>query len=130
MIHLTRTAAAQVGRDNIRINCICPGLILTNIFTPSDSVPAGLADQIKQTMAQTAFNQQPVPKPGLPEDIANAVLFFASEQSAFVTGAHLMVDGGMFVGPRQSWDREMQAERARMAEARRARFEANASSGA
>lgn len=126
VIHLTRTAAAQVGRDNIRINCICPGLILTNIFTPSDSVPPGLADQIKATMAQTAFNQQPVPKPGLPEDIANAVLFFASEQSAFVTGAHLMVDGGMFVGPRQSWDREMQAERARMAEARRARFEANA----
>lgn len=129
VIHLTRTAAAQVARDNIRINCICPGLILTNIFTPSDSVPEGLAEQIKATMAQTAFNQQPVPKPGLPEDIANAVLFFSTDQSAFVTGAHLMVDGGMFVGPRNSWDREMQAERTRVAEERRARFMANQASG-
>ena len=130
VIHLTRTAAAQVGRDNIRINCLCPGLILTNIFTPAHIVPPELAQQIKDSMAQTAFNQQPVPKPGLPEDVAKACLFFASDDSAFVTGTHLLVDGGMTVGPRQSWDREMQAERRRMTEERRASFAGEASSPA
>lgn len=124
VIHLTRVAAAEVARDGIRVNAICPGLILTNIFTPSETVPAGLATMIKQNMAQTAPDAQPIAKPGLPADIANAALFFASDESAFVTGVHMLVDGGMFVGPRQSWDPEMRAERMRMMEARRAAFEA------
>ena len=124
VIHLTRVAAAEVARDGIRVNAICPGLILTNIFTPSETVPAGLATMIKQNMAQTAPEAQPIAKPGLPADIANAALFFASDESAFVTGVHMLVDGGMFVGPRQSWDPEMRAERTRMMEARRAAFEA------
>lgn len=123
VIHLTRVAAADLARDGIRVNAICPGLILTNIFTPSETVPAGLATMIKQSMAQTAPDTQPIAKPGLPEDIANAALFFASDESAFVTGTHLMVDGGLFVGQRSSWDPEMRAERTRMAEARRAAFE-------
>ncbi len=124
VIHLTRVAAAEVARDGIRVNAICPGLILTNIFTPSETVPTGLATMIKQNMAQTAPEAQPIAKPGLPADIANAALFFASDESAFVTGVHMLVDGGMFVGPRQAWDPEMRAERMRMMEARRAAFEA------
>lgn len=124
VIHLTRVAAAEVARDGVRVNAICPGLILTNIFTPAETVPAGLATVIKQNMAQTAPDAQPIAKPGLPADIANAALFFASDESAFVTGVHMLVDGGMFVGPRQSWDPEMRAERMRMMEERRAAFEA------
>lgn len=124
VIHLTRVAAAELARDGIRVNAICPGLILTNIFTPSDMVPDAMAQMIKQSMAQTAPDSQPIPKPGLPVDIANAAVFFASDESAFVTGTHLMVDGGLFVGPRNSWDPEMRAERLRQMEARRAAFEA------
>lgn len=124
VIHLTRVAAADLARDGIRVNAICPGLILTNIFTPAEAVPPGLAIMIKQTMAQSAPNTQPIEKAGLPADIAAAVLFFASEDSAFVTGTHLMVDGGLFVGPRNSWDPEMRQERTRMMEERRAAFEA------
>ncbi len=71
-------------------------------------------------MAQTAPDAQPIAKSGLPEDIANAALFFASDESAFVTGVSMLVDGGMFVGPRQSWDPALRAERTRMAEDRRA----------
>ena len=126
VIHLTRVAAAQVARDNIRINAICPGLILTNIFTAQPDMPEAMRTMIKQQMAQTAADAQPMPKPGLPRDIADVCLFFASDQSAFVTGTHLLVDGGMYVGPRQSWDREMQAERQKMMEERRARFAAGA----
>jgi NAD(P)-dependent dehydrogenase (short-subunit alcohol dehydrogenase family) len=125
VIHLTRVAAADLARDRIRVNAICPGLILTNIFTPADRVPPGMAGMVKQTMAQSAPNTQPIEKPGLPEDIAHAALFFASEDSAFVTGTHLMVDGGLFVGPRNSWDPEMRAERQRLADERLAAFEAS-----
>ncbi|WP_304176470.1 SDR family NAD(P)-dependent oxidoreductase [Phenylobacterium aquaticum] len=128
VIHLTKVAAAELARDGVRVNAICPGLILTNIFTPSETVPAGMAELIKQTMAQQAPDAQPIAKPGLPADIANAALFFASDESAFVTGVHMLVDGGMFVGPRQSWDPEMRAERTRMQEARRAAFEAGQAS--
>jgi enoyl-[acyl-carrier-protein] reductase (NADH) len=45
-----------------------------------------------------------VKKPGLPEDIARAALYLASDDSAFVTGTHLVVDGGITVGGRHAWD--------------------------
>lgn len=124
VIHLTRVAAAELGRDGIRVNAICPGLILTNIFTPSDMMPAAMADMVKASMAQTAPDAQPIAKAGAPLDIANAALFFASDESAFVTGVHMLVDGGMHTGPRQAWDPEMRAERQRLMEERRAAFEA------
>ncbi len=53
-------------------------------------------------MAKGAPNAQP---------IAKAVLFFATDESAFVTGEHLLVDGGAFIGPRHAWDPVAQAER-------------------
>ena len=124
VIHLTKVAAAELARDGVRVNAICPGLILTNIFTPAAMVPAGMATTIKQGMAQTAPDAQPIAKPGLPEDIANAALFFASDESAFVTGVSMLVDGGMHVGPRNAWDPVMRAERVAQMEARRAAFEA------
>lgn len=124
VIHLTRCAAAELGRDGIRVNAICPGLILTEIFTPAERVPPGLADMIKASMRQNAHNAQPIAKPGLPEDIARACLFFASDDSVFVTGTHLLVDGGMHTGPRQAWDPETRAERQRIADERRAAWEA------
>lgn len=124
VIHLTRVAAAELGRDGVRVNAICPGLILTNIFTPSDMMPAAMADMVKASMAQTAPDAQPIAKAGQPADIANAALFFASDESAFVTGVHMLVDGGMFTGPRQAWDPQMRAERQRLMDERRAAFEA------
>lgn len=124
VIHLTRVAAAELGRDGIRVNAICPGLILTNIFTPSDMMPPAMADMVKASMAQTAPDAQPIAKAGEPLDIANAALFFASDESAFVTGVHMLVDGGMHTGPRQAWDPQMRAERQRMMDERRAAFEA------
>jgi NAD(P)-dependent dehydrogenase (short-subunit alcohol dehydrogenase family) len=116
VIHLTRLAAAELGRDRIRVNAICPGLILTNIFTPG--VPEGFADMIKAEMRQSAPEAQPIPKAGEPADIAAAALFFASDESEFVTGVHMLVDGGMFTGPRQAWDPELRGARAREREER------------
>ena len=124
VMHLTKCAAAELGRDGIRVNAICPGLILTEIFTPAERTPEGLARIIKDSMRQQAHNAQPIAKPGLPEDIAKACLFFASSDSEFVTGTSLLVDGGMHVGPRIAWDPEARAERTRLAEERRAAWEA------
>ncbi len=120
VIHLSRTAAAQLGRSKIRVNAICPGLILTDIFA-SGMRRAGMAEEAAEQMVSglraQAPDAQPIPKAGLPEDIARACLFFASDDSVFVTGTHMIVDGGMTVGPRQSWDME---ERQRLMLARMA----------
>ena len=124
VIHLTTLAAAQLARHDIRVNAICPGFIQTGIFTASDQIPAGLKAQIQAEMRAAAPAVQPISRAGEPEDIAEACLYLASDASRFVTGTKVVVDGGMTVGPRQAWDPAVQAERARMMEARRAAFEA------
>jgi NAD(P)-dependent dehydrogenase (short-subunit alcohol dehydrogenase family) len=106
VIHLTRVAAAQLARDKIRVNAICPGLIATSIFGASIGLPRQVADQMAARVAETASKFQPIAKAGLPEDIARACLYLASEASAFVTGTHLVVDGGITTGDRHAWDPE------------------------
>jgi enoyl-[acyl-carrier-protein] reductase (NADH) len=59
---------------------------------------------VNDVIAGFAEQAQPVARGGRPEDIAGAVAFLASDDAAFVTGTHLLVDGGILVGPRQSWD--------------------------
>lgn len=109
VLHFTKCAAAQLSRHNIRVNAVCPGLILTGIFTQSwrDQAPA-LANDVNDYMTRIAPKAQPVAKPGLPEDIARAVAYLSSDDAAFVTGTHLLVDGGLLVGNRNSWDPEAQ----------------------
>ncbi len=124
VIQLTTLAAAQLARHDIRVNAICPGFIQTGIFTASDLIPGPLKEQIKAEMRAAAPAAQPLKRAGEPIDIAEACLYLASDASRFVTGTKLVVDGGMTVGPRQAWDPEVRAERARMMEARRAAYEA------
>ncbi|MES2032914.1 MAG: SDR family NAD(P)-dependent oxidoreductase [Pseudomonadota bacterium] len=119
VIHLTKVAAAEFAKYDVRVNAICPGFILTNIFTASDLIPDAMKDGIRASMRSSAPAAQPVRKAGEGADIAEACLFFASPASAFVTGTHLLVDGGMHVGPRHSWDPEEQQRRVQEMEARR-----------
>jgi NAD(P)-dependent dehydrogenase (short-subunit alcohol dehydrogenase family) len=104
VIHLTRVAAAQLAREKIRVNAICPGLIATSIFGASIGLPRQVADQMAARVAETAAQFQPIAKAGMPEDIARACLYLASDASAFVTGTHLVVDGGITTGDRHAWD--------------------------
>jgi NAD(P)-dependent dehydrogenase (short-subunit alcohol dehydrogenase family) len=105
VLHLTKVAASQLAGFDIRVNAICPGFVCTNIFDDSLSQLLGVPpEKVKAALMQVAPTLQPIAKVGMPEDIANACLFFASAESAFVTGAHLVVDGGSTVGPRTSWD--------------------------
>lgn len=106
VLQLTKCAAADLAQFGIRVNAVQPGFINTNIFTASMQMPAELADQAKTMIMQMSSNAQPVMRSGMPDDIANAVAFLASEAAGFVTGTSLIVDGGLTVGPRDCWDPE------------------------
>jgi hypothetical protein len=69
-------------------------------------LPREVADQMAARVEEVAPKFQPVPKAGMPRDIAEAALYLASDASAFVSGTHLVVDGGITVGGRHSWHPE------------------------
>jgi NAD(P)-dependent dehydrogenase (short-subunit alcohol dehydrogenase family) len=99
IVHMTKVAAAQLGPMNIRVNCICPGLIATPIFAKGIGLATQVADQTVTAIQSVMKNSQPIPRAGLPSDIAEAALFLASDGSGFVNGHALVVDGGITVGP-------------------------------
>ncbi|MDM0014444.1 SDR family NAD(P)-dependent oxidoreductase [Variovorax sp. J22P168] len=121
VLQLSKTAAADLARHRIRVNAVCPGLIRTGIFSASFDVPQALKASVDEMVAAMAAKAQPVARAGTAEDIAGAVSYLASDDAAFVTGTHLLVDGGMLVGPRHSWDPETPG----MGEAIRRRVEAS-----
>ena len=106
VLHLTKCAATDLAQHGIRVNAVQPGFINTNIFTASMEMPAELVDTAKAMIAQMSSQAQPVSRGGQPDDIANAVAFLCSDAAGFMTGASLIVDGGITVGPRHSWDPE------------------------
>jgi NAD(P)-dependent dehydrogenase (short-subunit alcohol dehydrogenase family) len=102
IIHMTHVAATQLGPANIRVNCICPGLIATNIFAAAFGMPSQLAETRIDAIAEAARDSQPIPRGGRALDIAEAALYLASDGSSFVTGHALVVDGGLTLGPPNS----------------------------
>ena len=106
VLHLTKCAATDLAKYGIRVNAVQPGFINTNIFTASLEVPSEMIDTAKDMILQMLSNAQPVARAGMPIDIANAVAFLCSEEASFMTGASLIVDGGITDGPRHSWDPE------------------------
>ncbi|MDB5429120.1 MAG: short-chain dehydrogenase/reductase [Caulobacter sp.] len=104
VIHMSRCAAAELSPLKIRVNAICPGLIATSIFGASMGLPREVADQMAARVAEIGGKVQPIPMAGLPDHIAKAALYLASDDSVFVTGTHLVVDGGITIGGRSAWD--------------------------
>jgi len=98
VIHLTKSVAMELGEDNVRVNCICPGGIATPIFGKGMGMATQVADQTVETMKQVLGMMQPIRRAGLPEDIAQAALWLASDDSSFVNGHALVVDGGLTGG--------------------------------
>lgn len=90
VLGLTKSAALELGTFGIRVNAVHPGIIATPAV-------ARLPDAIKNGL-QDAVSRQPIGRLGTPADVANAVLFFASDQSAYCTGSSLVVDGGHIAG--------------------------------
>jgi len=88
-VNLTRAMAIDHGRQGIRVNCVCPGDTDTELLHDE---AAQLGEEDAEFMKVAA--DRPLHRVGLPEDIANAVLYFASDMSSWVTGSVLIVDGG------------------------------------
>jgi 3-oxoacyl-[acyl-carrier protein] reductase len=84
MIGMSKSAAKELAKRSVRINCVCPGFIQTAM---TDAVPREARDAAMQMI--------PMQRMGQPSDIAKAVGFLASEASGYITGQTLSVDGGM-----------------------------------
>ncbi|MBT8395643.1 MAG: SDR family oxidoreductase [Gemmatimonadetes bacterium] len=89
VLNLTRAMAIDHGQHNIRVNCVCPGDVDTPMLR---SECEQMGEDPEEFMKEAA--NRPLNRVGTPADVANAVLFFASDMSTWVTGAFLTVDGG------------------------------------
>ncbi|RJP25371.1 MAG: SDR family oxidoreductase [Candidatus Abyssobacteria bacterium SURF_5] len=92
VVLLTKNTAMDYGRKNIRANCICPGFIRTPMVEAVMGLPG--ANEVKDYLNSLS----PAGRFGVPEEVANCAVFLASDDSSFVNGHALVVDGGMSAG--------------------------------
>jgi NAD(P)-dependent dehydrogenase (short-subunit alcohol dehydrogenase family) len=86
-LQLTKSLASRYAAEGIRVNCVCPGNVETNILKRDT------AEEAAEFWRQAA-RLEPMQRNAQPEEIANAILFLASDEASFVTGCPLLVDGG------------------------------------
>jgi NAD(P)-dependent dehydrogenase (short-subunit alcohol dehydrogenase family) len=97
VIGLTRQVAVNHGPDGIRCLAICPGLIETTLISPDEArgiQAGGIPDELRRWF----LDRTPQKRIGIPEDIGNAVALLCADQSGFINGTHLLVDGGLSQG--------------------------------
>jgi NAD(P)-dependent dehydrogenase (short-subunit alcohol dehydrogenase family) len=90
IVSLTRNMALDYAGRGIRVNCICPGFVLTALIE-------GMLQKDPERAARLT-SMHPLGRLGQPEDIANAVVFLASDEAAWITGAAIPIDGGFSAG--------------------------------
>lgn len=90
VIGLTRSFARELGRDGIRLNCISPGLVMTEEMRSHPFLG-------REDVMQSHIESRAVPREEVPDDLAGALVFLSSAQSDFISGQTLVVDGGSFM---------------------------------
>ena len=100
VIQMTRCLAVDLGEFNVRLNCVSPGGVMTPIFLGSKGkdMSADEVDQAIERLSQLYADHSPLRRPGTPDDIAYAAVYFASDESRHVTGENVIVDSGISVG--------------------------------
>jgi len=98
MTGLTKTIAAEFGPDGIRCNAVCPGYIMTDMHAASNERLAAAEGVSLEEMKRRRYEAVALRDAGTPEDIAQAVLYLAGPQGAYVTGINLPVAGGIQLG--------------------------------
>jgi 3-oxoacyl-[acyl-carrier protein] reductase len=94
VLGLAKTLAPELGRDNITINVLCPGRILTDrLLSGVHQSGLPMEEYLKRSAADI-----PLGRIGTPEEFANVAVFLASERASYVTGVGLQIDGGVVRG--------------------------------
>jgi len=92
VVGMTRALAVELGPRGVRVNAICPGFIDTPIWQRHLDA---MAPEVAAAFAERVRALHPVGRRGTPEDVADATLFLCSAAARFITGTHLIVDGGV-----------------------------------
>jgi NAD(P)-dependent dehydrogenase (short-subunit alcohol dehydrogenase family) len=106
VIHLTKCVAMELGESGVRVNSISPGAIATGIFAKALGLSVEAAENTPPVMREAYRSVQPIPRAGLPDDIAHAAVFLASDESTFINGHDLVVDGAITGG--RNWSQQQQ----------------------
>jgi NAD(P)-dependent dehydrogenase (short-subunit alcohol dehydrogenase family) len=108
VIQLTRSVAMELGAFGVRVNAICPGAVATPLLAGRPTATDADIDRMREVAAPA----QPLGRIGEPEELAAVALFLASDDSSYVTGQAIVVDGGVDAGvPWQSWPEFMRTPR-------------------
>ena len=97
LLGILHTAANELGPFGIRVNAVCPGLIRTRLTASSFSNPGVISDYFKHIA---------LGRGGEPEEVAQAVMFLASDRASYITGTTLVVDGGQLASKFGTWGKE------------------------
>jgi|EndMetStandDraft_8_1072994.scaffolds.fasta_scaffold03618_7 NAD(P)-dependent dehydrogenase (short-subunit alcohol dehydrogenase family) len=99
--HLTKCVAMELGEHSVRVNSVSPGAITTGILAKALGMDTDKADKsakVVEQIGQVYAKAQPIPRAGITDDIAQCVLWLASDRSTFVNGIDIVVDGGIIGG--------------------------------
>jgi NAD(P)-dependent dehydrogenase (short-subunit alcohol dehydrogenase family) len=106
VIHFTKCVAMELGESGIRVNSISPGAIATGIIGKALGLPIDAAEKTSDMMLQVYKTAQPIQRAGVTDDIAHAAVFLASDESSFINGHDLVVDGAITGG--RNWTAQQQ----------------------
>ncbi|WP_024804406.1 SDR family NAD(P)-dependent oxidoreductase [Nocardia sp. BMG51109] len=99
VIHFTKSAAIELAQYGIRVNCIAPGNIPTPFLAASATeMSAERIERFTRSVRASMQEDRPLRRDGIPEDVAEAALYFGSDRSGYVTGTMLPIDGGTVAG--------------------------------